>query len=35
MVKGAGMSGGGLFNSVFTGQGKLAIVSEGARSSSR
>jgi uncharacterized protein (AIM24 family) len=30
MVKGAGMFGGGLFNCVFTGQGRLAIVSEGA-----
>lgn len=29
-VQGAGMFGGGLFNSVFTGQGKLAIVTEGA-----
>ncbi|WP_030020710.1 AIM24 family protein [Streptomyces monomycini] len=28
-VKGAGMTGGGLFNSVFTGQGKLAVVCEG------
>ncbi|MCX5193725.1 AIM24 family protein [Streptomyces sp. NBC_00249] len=26
MVKGAGMTGGGLFNSLFTGTGKLAIV---------
>ncbi|MER7008913.1 AIM24 family protein [Dactylosporangium sp. NPDC000555] len=30
MVRGAGMFGGGLFNCVFTGQGRLAIVSEGA-----
>ncbi|KOG35192.1 AIM24 family protein [Streptomyces resistomycificus] len=29
-VKGAGMTGGGLFNSVFTGQGKLGLVCEGA-----
>lgn len=29
VVKGAGMVGGGLFNSVFTGQGKLGIVCEG------
>ncbi|MEU8530629.1 MULTISPECIES: AIM24 family protein [Streptomyces] len=29
-VKGAGMTGGGLFNSVFTGYGKLALVCEGA-----
>lgn len=29
MVKGAGMAGGGLFNSVFTGQGKLAVICEG------
>ncbi|MFK8849884.1 AIM24 family protein [Streptomyces sp. Ac-502] len=28
-VKGAGMTGGGLFNSVFTGQGKLAVICEG------
>ena len=28
-VKGAGMTGGGLFNSVFTGQGKIALVCEG------
>ncbi|WP_418959661.1 AIM24 family protein [Streptomyces tritici] len=28
-VKGAGMTGGGLFNSVFTGYGKLALVCEG------
>ncbi|NGO47159.1 AIM24 family protein [Streptomyces ureilyticus] len=28
-VKGAGMTGGGLFNSVFTGQGKLGLVCEG------
>ncbi|MER5888231.1 AIM24 family protein [Streptomyces sp. NPDC001941] len=28
-VKGAGMTGGGLFNSVFTGYGKLAVVCEG------
>ena len=29
MVKGAGMTGGGLFNSVFTGYGKLAVICEG------
>src|SRR3954470_9990046 len=29
MIRGAGMFGGGLFNSVFTGSGKLAITSEG------
>ncbi|MDJ0380261.1 AIM24 family protein [Streptomyces sp. G-G2] len=29
MVKGAGMTGGGLFNSVFTGYGKLALVCDG------
>jgi uncharacterized protein (AIM24 family) len=29
MVRGAGMFGGGLFNSVFTGMGKLAITCEG------
>ncbi|MFF3459817.1 AIM24 family protein [Streptomyces sp. NPDC002730] len=28
-VKGAGMTGGGIFNSVFTGYGKLAVVCEG------
>lgn len=28
-VKGAGMSGGGLFNSLFTGYGKLAVICEG------
>ncbi|MFF5444135.1 AIM24 family protein [Streptomyces sp. NPDC012888] len=28
-VKGAGMTGGGLFNSVFTGTGKLALVCDG------
>ncbi|MFF8828051.1 AIM24 family protein [Streptomyces sp. NPDC015131] len=28
-VKGAGMTGGGLFNSVFTGHGKLAVVCDG------
>jgi uncharacterized protein (AIM24 family) len=28
-VKGAGMSGGGLFNSVFTGYGKLGVICEG------
>ncbi|MDN3292503.1 AIM24 family protein [Streptomyces ficellus] len=28
-VKGAGMTGGGLFNSVFTGYGKLAVVCDG------
>ncbi|MFG3497231.1 AIM24 family protein [Streptomyces sp. NPDC047928] len=28
-VKGAGMAGGGLFNSVFTGYGKLALVCDG------
>ncbi|MHC6625672.1 AIM24 family protein [Streptomyces globosus] len=30
MVKGAGMTGGGLFNSLFTGTGKLAVVCDGA-----
>jgi uncharacterized protein (AIM24 family) len=29
MVRGAGMFGGGLFNSVFTGQGRLAITCDG------
>ncbi|MFI6146462.1 AIM24 family protein [Streptomyces sp. NPDC051109] len=29
MVKGAGMTGGGLFNSLFTGTGKLALVCDG------
>lgn len=29
MVKGAGMAGGGLFNSLFTGTGKLAVVCDG------
>ncbi|MEU9981637.1 AIM24 family protein [Streptomyces sp. NPDC050856] len=29
-VKGAGITGGGLFNSVFTGYGKLAVICEGA-----
>ncbi|MFG3260045.1 AIM24 family protein [Streptomyces sp. NPDC048172] len=29
VVKGAGMTGGGLFNSVFTGQGKLGVTCEG------
>jgi uncharacterized protein (AIM24 family) len=29
MVRGAGMFGGGLFNCVFTGQGKLALTCEG------
>lgn len=29
-VKGAGMTGGGLFNSVFTGYGKLGLICEGA-----
>ncbi|WP_330333276.1 AIM24 family protein [Streptomyces sp. NBC_00536] len=29
MVKGAGMTGGGLFNSVFTGYGKIALVCDG------
>ncbi|MFF7984001.1 AIM24 family protein [Streptomyces sp. NPDC007901] len=29
MVKGAGMAGGGLFNSVFTGQGRLGLMCEG------
>ncbi|MCT2594430.1 AIM24 family protein [Streptomyces sp. N2-109] len=29
MVKGAGMTGGGLFNCLFTGQGKLAVMCEG------
>ncbi|MFD6418830.1 AIM24 family protein [Streptomyces sp. NPDC060194] len=28
-VKGSGMAGGGLFNSVFTGQGRLAVICEG------
>ncbi len=28
-VKGAGMTGGGLFNSLFTGYGKLAVICEG------
>jgi uncharacterized protein (AIM24 family) len=28
-VKGAGIAGGGLFNSVFTGQGRLGLVCEG------
>ncbi|MDG4861906.1 AIM24 family protein [Streptomyces sp. T-3] len=28
-VKGAGMTGGGLFNSVFTGHGQLAVICEG------
>ncbi|MBZ6477144.1 AIM24 family protein [Streptomyces griseocarneus] len=28
-VKGAGMTGGGLFNSVFTGHGKLGVICEG------
>ncbi|MFD5074649.1 AIM24 family protein [Streptomyces sp. NPDC058371] len=28
-VKGAGISGGGLFNSVFTGQGQLGLICEG------
>lgn len=28
-VKGAGMTGGGLFNSVFSGYGKLAVICEG------
>ncbi|OIJ66543.1 AIM24 family protein [Streptomyces mangrovisoli] len=28
-VKGSGMAGGGLFNSVFTGQGRLGLVCEG------
>ncbi|MFD5629886.1 MULTISPECIES: AIM24 family protein [unclassified Streptomyces] len=28
-VKGAGMSGGGLFNSVFTGQGRIGLMCEG------
>ncbi|MCB5165567.1 AIM24 family protein [Streptomyces bambusae] len=28
-VKGGGMVGGGLFNSVFTGQGKLAVICDG------
>ncbi|MFF9915257.1 AIM24 family protein [Streptomyces sp. NPDC013457] len=28
-VKGAGMTGGGLFNSVFTGYGKIALICEG------
>ncbi|MFF5971389.1 AIM24 family protein [Streptomyces sp. NPDC012769] len=29
-VKGAGMAGGGLFNSVFTGHGKIALICDGA-----
>ena len=29
VVKGAGMAGGGLFNSVFTGQGRLGVTCEG------
>ncbi|MGW7514911.1 AIM24 family protein [Streptomyces sp. NPDC054796] len=29
VVKGAGMTGGGLFNSVFTGHGKLGLICEG------
>ncbi|MQY15555.1 hypothetical protein SRB5_57380 [Streptomyces sp. RB5] len=29
MVKGAGMVGGGLFNSVFSGQGRLGVICEG------
>lgn len=29
VVKGAGMAGGGLFNSVFTGQGRLGVVCDG------
>lgn len=29
VVKGAGMIGGGLFNSVFTGQGRLGVICEG------
>ncbi|MFR9675184.1 AIM24 family protein [Streptomyces sp. TR06-5] len=29
MVKGAGMAGGGLFNCLFTGQGRLGVVCEG------
>ncbi|MEU9236561.1 AIM24 family protein [Streptomyces subrutilus] len=29
MLKGAGMAGGGLFNSLFTGTGKLAVVCDG------
>ncbi|WP_411107112.1 AIM24 family protein [Streptomyces sp. cmx-4-9] len=29
MLKGAGMTGGGLFNSLFTGTGKLALVCDG------
>ncbi|WP_404955136.1 AIM24 family protein [Streptomyces sp. 147326] len=29
MVKGAGMTGGGLFNSLFTGTGKLAVMCDG------
>lgn len=29
VVKGAGMTGGGLFNSVFTGHGKLGVMCEG------
>lgn len=34
-VKGAGIAGGGLFNSVFTGQGRLGLVCEETRWSSR
>ncbi|OEU96924.1 AIM24 family protein [Streptomyces oceani] len=29
MVKGAGMTGGGLFNCLFTGQGRLGVICEG------
>lgn len=29
MVKGAGMAGGGLFNCLFTGQGRLGVICEG------
>jgi uncharacterized protein (AIM24 family) len=29
MVKGAGMAGGGLFNCLFTGQGRLGVLCEG------
>ncbi|MFG2094159.1 AIM24 family protein [Streptomyces sp. NPDC048612] len=29
VVKGAGMAGGGLFNSVFSGQGRLGVICEG------
>ncbi|GAA3486190.1 AIM24 family protein [Streptomyces cremeus] len=29
MVKGAGMTGGGLFNSLFTGYGRLAVICDG------